>query len=545
LQRGWCSQTIPRTERTSVARNRILFSDDTVLSLATGTASSNLRCSSHRLQTRAGDSDPGNAHRPDTPVGRSPLRRPPAQAGNAFPPPARRAVTLTHILPCTIPLSPPPLTSGRAEPVRCQRRARTPQAHCTTRRDHRDAQARTLLFGRAEPIATRPLSGKPPTKSRRCRPRRALPPQRAMSDPPVPLSRPARGTARGRAARQGMFRSVRRAPHRSVDQRAPSPSPTSQARTLVAMRDRRWRPPVSRSRSRPVRNPRPTPTALGNVRAGGVPRTRPLVATPASTSASRASDRRASAVVHLPCLQPPRDAASRSRHRARRTGSEQPAPGVAPRRSDRTDVVLGPRKHPRQCRSRPAGVGLLRPPVRRAHGRGRHSHCADRRAADRPVRRPALPALRLHVTGHLRLGSSPVRRPARRARLHRQPARPNAHPGRDRPLRPPDRTCLSPFPWRNDRRPRAVRIGSRPQAPPLDRFLVRFLLTVHHTADTPSTPLAPTDAPLAPAPGHPAEHRPSPSANQRRVAARLSPPRPLFRPCRSGQPAALDRPVPG
>ena len=48
-----------------------------------------------------------------------------------------------------------------------------------------------------------------------------------MSDPPVPLSRPARGTARGRAARQGMCRSVRRAPHRSVDQRAPSPSLTS------------------------------------------------------------------------------------------------------------------------------------------------------------------------------------------------------------------------------------------------------------------------------------------------------------------------------
>ena len=165
LQRGWCSQTIPRTERTSVARNRILFSDDTVLSVATGSASSNLRCSSHRLQTCAGDPDPGNAHRPDTPAGRSPPRRSPAQAGNAFPPPARRAVTVTHILPCTIPLSPPPLTSGRAEPVRCQRPARTPQAHCTTRRDYRDAQARTLLFGRAEPIATRPLSGKPPRPS--------------------------------------------------------------------------------------------------------------------------------------------------------------------------------------------------------------------------------------------------------------------------------------------------------------------------------------------------------------------------------------------
>jgi len=97
---------------------------------------------------------------------------------------------VTHILPCTIPLSPPPLTSDRAEPVRCQRRARTPQAHCTTRRDHRDAQARTLLFGRAEPIATRPLSGKPPTKSRRCRPRRALLPQRAMSDPACPSAGP-------------------------------------------------------------------------------------------------------------------------------------------------------------------------------------------------------------------------------------------------------------------------------------------------------------------------------------------------------------------
>jgi len=36
LQRGWCSQTTPRTERTSVARNRILFSDDTVLFVAIG-----------------------------------------------------------------------------------------------------------------------------------------------------------------------------------------------------------------------------------------------------------------------------------------------------------------------------------------------------------------------------------------------------------------------------------------------------------------------------------------------------------------------------
>jgi hypothetical protein len=91
----------------------------------------------------------------------------------------------------------------------------------------------------------------------------------------------------------------------------------------------------------------------------------------------------------------------------------------------------------------------------------------------------------------------------------------------------------------------ALSASDRGRRPPLERCLVRFLLTVHHTADTPSTRRAPTDAPLAPAPGHPAEHRPSPSANQRRVAARLSPPRPLFRPCRSGQPAALDHPVPG
>jgi len=38
LQRGWCSQTIPRTKRTSVATKRILFSDDTVLSVAIGSA---------------------------------------------------------------------------------------------------------------------------------------------------------------------------------------------------------------------------------------------------------------------------------------------------------------------------------------------------------------------------------------------------------------------------------------------------------------------------------------------------------------------------
>jgi hypothetical protein len=176
----------------------------------------NLRCPSHRLQTRPGDSDPGNAHRPDTPVGRSPPRGSPAQAGNAFPPPARRAVTVTHILPCTIPLSPPPLTSGRAEPVRCQRRPRTPQAHCTTRRDHRDAQARTLLFGRAEPIATCPLSDKPPDQVTSLSPTpRAAPAARHVRPARAPQQARSRNCSRAcRAARDVPVGPPRAAPER-------------------------------------------------------------------------------------------------------------------------------------------------------------------------------------------------------------------------------------------------------------------------------------------------------------------------------------------
>jgi len=176
----------------------------------------NLRCPSHRLQTRAGDSDPGNAHRPDTPVGRSPLRTPPAQAGNAFPPHARRAVTVTHILPCTIPLSPPPLTSGRAEPVRWQRRPRTPQAHCTTRRDHRDAQARTLLFGRAEPSATCPLSDKPPDQVTSLSPTpRAAPAARHVGLARAPQQARSRNCSRAcRAARDVPVGPPRAAPER-------------------------------------------------------------------------------------------------------------------------------------------------------------------------------------------------------------------------------------------------------------------------------------------------------------------------------------------
>jgi hypothetical protein len=72
------------------------------------------------------------------------------------------------------------------------------------------------------------------------------------------------------------------------------------------MRDRRWRPPVSRSRSRPVRNPRPIPTAPGTCRQAvfpardrswrhqhPLPHREPLTVVPAPSSISPAFSRHA------------------------------------------------------------------------------------------------------------------------------------------------------------------------------------------------------------------------------------------------------------
>jgi hypothetical protein len=452
---------------------------------------------------------------------------------------------VTHVLPCTIPLSPPPLTSGRAEPVRWQRRPRTPEAHCTTRRDNHDAQARTLLFGRAEPIATCPLSDKPPDQVTSLSPTTRAAAAARHVRPPVPLSRPARGTARGRAARQGMFRSVRRAPHRSVDQRAPSPSPTRRhapssrceiAAGVLPFRDLGHDPSGILG---PLRPPSATcGQAVFLARDHSwqpqhpLPHREPLTVVPASSSISPAFSRHATLphgrgigrVARVPS----------SRHRASPRGARigqmsSLAPGNTPgstaagqqvsvhsvrRSADCMDAGATATARTGERLVVPSGVPL-----------SRHCGCTSRVTFDSAARRFDDPLVEPDCTVS-QLGRTLI--PDAIDRCLRQTTL-ACHCSRDGTIR----------------RPRAVRIGPRPQAPPLDRFLVRFLLTVHQTADTPSTRLAPTDAPLAPAPGHPAEHRPSPSANQRRVAARLSLPRPLFRPCRSGQPAALDRPVPG
>jgi len=186
---------------------------------------------------------------------------------------------VTHILPCTIPLSPPPLTSGRAEPVRCQRRPRTPQAHCTTRRDHRDAQARTLLFGRAEPIATRPLSDKPPDQvtslspttraagaARHVRPARA--PQQARSRNCSPACRAARDVPVGppRAApERRSARSITLPDQLGTHPRRDARSPLASSRFAILVTTRQESSAhTDRPRERAGRRCSPHATARGN-----------------------------------------------------------------------------------------------------------------------------------------------------------------------------------------------------------------------------------------------------------------------------------------
>jgi len=158
------------------------------------------------------------------------------------------------------------------------------------------------------------------------------------------------------------------------------------------------------------------------------------------------------------CRSPLPSAATRRcptvRHRARRADCEQPTPDAAPRLSNRKHVVSGPRDHRRTHRTARRGSGPLRPQDPRPHGRGRPSCRADRPATDRPVRRPAFPAPRLRVTGRLRLGSSLVRRSARRARPHLPATVPVTE-------RPPTARC----PHRTEAAGPAARPVSRPLPP--------------------------------------------------------------------------------